>query len=119
MKRVIQGDSELLGTLTRTQLLESLFRLDRPFFWPAAGLNPEAREQHLLDQHKSKKLLLENDRKHDANVLENSHNSLEPANILEKIYNAVPKMVGWKFVYAHVYGKVPGAAGNKDFPGTV
>jgi len=38
---------------------------------------------------------------------------------LEKIYNAVPKMVGRKFVYAYVYGKVPGAAGNKDFPGTV
>jgi hypothetical protein len=38
---------------------------------------------------------------------------------LEKIYNAVPKMVGQKFVYAHVYGKVPGAAGNKNFPGTL
>ena len=54
--------------------LESLFRLDRPFFWPAAGLNPEARKQHLLDQHKSKKFSLENDRKHDANILDNSHN---------------------------------------------
>jgi hypothetical protein len=38
---------------------------------------------------------------------------------LNKIYNAVPKMVGRKFVYAHVYGKVPGAAGNKNFPGAL
>ena len=38
---------------------------------------------------------------------------------LDKIYNAVPKMVGRKFVYAHVYGKVPGAAWNKNFPGTL
>ena len=38
---------------------------------------------------------------------------------LEKIYNAVPKMVGQKFVYAHVDGKVPGAAGNKNFPGAL
>jgi hypothetical protein len=38
---------------------------------------------------------------------------------LDKIYNAVPKMVGRKFVYAHVYGKVPGAAWNKNSPGAL
>ena len=70
-----------------------------------------------MHQRKSKRLSLENDRKHDVNILEISQKLKH--RYLEKIYNAVPKMIGRKFVYAYVYGKVPGAAGNKNLPGAL